>query len=197
MFRPAGPVHVEKVAENNQAKYVDPDGRTGSFPYGSGQQNTQWEKTEAAKEGVKFDDPLVSMNLKSPFGERDDADPTDHDGIDLQATKGTPVFASEAGTVREADLISPRSKDGNSYLIIDHKGKWETRYPHMDSFSVKAGDKVFKGQLVGYSGTRANVPPHLHFEIRNDNIPKNPEEFLKPIPRKAPTGPFDIYHRTK
>jgi murein DD-endopeptidase MepM/ murein hydrolase activator NlpD len=122
------------------------------------------------------------MYKTSSFGERTDAQPTDHDGIDLRAEKGTPVYAAESGVIKEADIESPRSRGKNSYLIIDHGKGYETRYLHLDSFSVKAGDKVRKGQYIGLSGTRNNAAPHLHFEIRKNNIPKNSEYFIGKIP---------------
>jgi murein DD-endopeptidase MepM/ murein hydrolase activator NlpD len=177
-------LHLYHYAGNNPVKYVDPDGLSGSFPDGSEEQNAQWEKGQAAKNDIHFDDPLEFMQNTSSFGQRSDAVPSEHDGIDLKAPKGTPVYATEDGTVKEADIDSRRSRSGSSYLIIDHGKGYESRSLHMDSFTVKSGDKVQKGQLVGHSGTRKGVEPHLHFEIRKDGTPKNPEYFLQKIPKK-------------
>jgi murein DD-endopeptidase MepM/ murein hydrolase activator NlpD len=177
---------------------VDPDGETDSFPDGSEEQNKQWEKAEAARQGVKFDDPLATMELTSKFGNRIDAKPRKHDGIDLKAQKGTEVYAAASGTVENAYIQAPKevSGDENSYLKISHGKGWETRYLHLDSFVVKEGDKVFAGQLIGYSGTRRAVSAHLHFEIRKNNIPKNPEVFLDKMPRERILG-ANVYQRVK
>jgi murein DD-endopeptidase MepM/ murein hydrolase activator NlpD len=159
--------------------------RTGSFPDGSEEQNAAWEKAEAAKRGLNFGDPLMFMQNTSSFGYREDAKPAEHEGIDLKAPSGTPVYAAEDGIVLEADLESKRSNSGSSYLIIDHGSGYTTRSLHMDSFTVKARDTVKKGDLVGYSGTRTNVAPHLHFEIRKNNESLNPEYFLRNTPKQG------------
>jgi RHS repeat-associated protein len=175
---------------NDPVNWVDLWGLTasdkrgaGSFPNGSPEQNAMWEKAEAARQGLTFSNPLESMEKTSGFGLRD-VNPKTHTGIDLRAPVGTPVYATANGTVKEADLQSPRSTSipPNSYLVIDHGHGWTTLSLHMDSFTVKAGDEVTKGQIVGYTGKRSNVDPHLHFEIRKDEVPKNPENFLGTIP---------------
>jgi RHS repeat-associated protein len=159
----------------------------GSFPNGSPEQNAMWEKAEAARQGLTFSNPLESMEKTSGFGPRTDVGPFIHDGLDLRAPEGTPVYAMENGTVREADLESPRSTGipPNSYLIVDHGKGWESRYVHMDSFTVKAGEQIIQGQVLGYTGTRSGVDPHLHLEIRKDNVPRDPENFLGKIPQAS------------
>jgi murein DD-endopeptidase MepM/ murein hydrolase activator NlpD len=67
----------------------------------------------------------------------------------------------------------------------------------MDSFTVKKGDEVFKGQLIGYSGDRKRMDPHLHFEIRKNWVPKDPEIFLRSMPRNEIRQPNDVYTRMR
>ena len=136
---------------------------------------------DAAKDGLIFSNPLKIMEVTSPFGHRTNAIPNNHEGTDYRASIKTFVYASEAGTITMA-LIEPPSnisKSNSSNLRIDHGKGWETRYIHLDSFVVKEQEIVTKGQLIGYSGNRKNTIAHLHFEIRKNNVPKNPENFLK------------------
>jgi murein DD-endopeptidase MepM/ murein hydrolase activator NlpD len=153
------------------------------------QQDTlsKWEQAvdirAAAKDGLIFINPIKELFLTSPFGFRDDADPKKHDGIDYRAPPLRPIFAAESGVITIADLSYYGSDSKSSYLIIDHRNEWESRYVHMDSFTVKPGQAVTKGQLIGYSGTRGTDKAHLHFEIRWRKDPINPENFYGILPR--------------
>ena len=105
-----------------------------------------------------------------------------HKGIDLKARDRTPIRAAERGRVSMA-LLQPKdptiSITGSSNLRIDHKSGYQTIYVHPDEIIVKEGDLVNKGQIVAYSGQRGSPgQPHLHFEIRKDNQPINPEYLL-------------------
>ncbi len=71
-----------------------------------------------------------------------------------------------------------KSRSKSSYLIIDGINGFEQRYVHMDSFVVDVGDKVRKGELIGHTGDKKNTAPHLHFELRRDGIPVDPDLFL-------------------
>jgi len=125
--------------------------------------------------------PLAKENtVVSPFGMRKDAEPEKHDGIDIRAAKGTPVYASAEGKVDTADLEWLNSGKHNSYLIINSPYGYQQRYVHLDSFTVKQGDTVTQGDLIGYSGTRKAVDPHLHFEIRKDGKAIDPTTVLPP-----------------
>lgn len=98
------------------------------------------------------------------FGETT-TDPTGHKGIDYLCPLGTPVLASESGTV----VKSGWDNTGYGYcVVIQHKDGNKTLYAHLQSQPlVHVGEKVKKSQLLGYSGSTGNsTGPHLHFEAR-------------------------------
>lgn len=122
------------------------------------------------------------MRLTSPFGMRWGRP---HKGIDIGATPagsyGDKIVASDAGTVTYSSNLSTYGK----LIKIDHGNGYETRYAHLNSYAVKKGDKVEKGQYIGDMGaTGGNYAVHLHFEIRKGDTALNPEDFLKGIPYK-------------
>lgn len=98
-----------------------------------------------------------------------------HRAIDLRAAVGTPVYASESGTVNWVQTWDGKTKTGNqSYGNLvrirhaDYNGaKLETYYAHLSSVSVKNSQTVTEGQLIGYTGnTGYSTGPHLHYEVR-------------------------------
>jgi len=93
-----------------------------------------------------------------------------HKGIDIgtNAEIGKRVVAAASGTVIYSAYQSGSSSAAGygNYLIIYHGNGFATLYAHMDSKSVSTGQRVSKGQLIGYSGNTGGVAPHLHFEIR-------------------------------
>jgi murein DD-endopeptidase MepM/ murein hydrolase activator NlpD len=86
-----------------------------------------------------------------------------HLGLDFRASTGTPVHATNAGTVI---LARPLYFEGNC-VMLDHGQGLVTVYMHLSEFKVKEGDKVAAGQLIGLSGgTGRATGPHLHFAVR-------------------------------
>ncbi len=133
---------------------------------------------EGIEASTNFQWPLTTNTITSSFGPRDDAIPFDHQGIDLRAPVGTPTYAVSSGIVTLADLEYENSRSNSSYLIVDGVNGFEQRYVHMDSFVADVGKKVKKGELIGYTGDKKNTAPHLHFELRRDGIPVDPELYL-------------------
>lgn len=85
-----------------------------------------------------------------------------HQGIDLVARKGKPVYATGAGTVETADY----EKGYGNRVIIVHLGDVKTLYAHLWLKTVKQGQAVRKGQLIGFVGDTGQVTgPHLHYEL--------------------------------
>lgn len=101
-----------------------------------------------------------------------------HSGIDIPAVKGAPVYAAAPGKVLAADYMG---EDGNK-IILQHSddGTWETRYSHLSSIAVKAGNAVEAGQIIGYVGsTGKSTGAHLHFSILQNGQPLDPMNFFE------------------
>lgn len=99
-----------------------------------------------------------------------------HWGIDLAAHKGTPIYASHHGTIIYA------GKDFKGYgkmVLIEGENGWASIYAHFDKITVKEGQKVRQGDLVGLMGKTGRVTGvHLHFEIRQHKEAYDPLMFL-------------------
>jgi len=101
-----------------------------------------------------------------------------HYGIDLRAAVGTSIYAADGG---EVTFVGTQSGYGK-LVIIRHDNGDLTYYAHLNSFSVKKGDRVYKGQLIAKSGKTGRVTgPHLHFEIRKNGTRVNPTKYLPKI----------------
>ncbi len=120
----------------------------------------------------QFDWP-VRGEVMSRFGMRNGEH---HEGIDIRAARGTPVYAAESGRVIHADA----SLAGyGKMIVIKHAGRLYSVYAHNSKLLVDVGEFVERGQEIAEVGATGNATtPHLHFEIRNNNTPKNPLEFL-------------------
>lgn len=117
---------------------------------------------------VTFQPPLLAMpQVSSGFGQRAAPMPgasTDHNGIDLPAPKGTPVYAAADGTVKNA-WNDTKAGGGNS-VVLTHADKMASGYAHLDSYTVKPGQQVKQGDLIGYVGSTGTATgPHLHFTV--------------------------------
>jgi len=102
-----------------------------------------------------------------------------HDGLDIAGKKNTPILATASGKV----LYAGREFNGyGKLIIIEHRGdKWASFYGHLNGFKVREGQRVYKGQQIGYMGrTGRATGVHLHFEIRHNLRPVNPLHFLGP-----------------
>lgn len=99
-----------------------------------------------------------------------------HTGIDLQARTGTPVHATGAGVITFSGL------KGNGYgkhIDVNHGYGYETKYAHLSKISVKKGQRVKRGDIIGYSGnTGLSKGPHLHYEIIRNGIKINPIDYF-------------------
>ena len=108
-----------------------------------------------------------------------------HTGIDYAVSRLSPVLASQAGEVIKAEYAIP-GNPWSSYgmmVIIQHSWSEASVYAHLDdsrALPVNKGDAVHKGQTIGFIGmTGFTSGPHLHFEIRLDNVPKDPNYWLR------------------
>jgi hypothetical protein len=116
----------------------------------------------------------VQGGIVSPFGRRtiiNDLERSPHSGVDLKATEGTPIKAANKGQVV---LVEDHFFGGLS-IVIDHGGGIHSMYFHLSHASVKVGEVVEKGDLIGLSGSSGRATgPHLHFGIRLNGERVNP-----------------------
>lgn len=99
-----------------------------------------------------------------------------HKGLDFTAVKGTPVYATGDGRV----ATSYYSNTFGNVVYIDHGFDFETRYAHLTKYIVEAGQRIKRGQVIGYVGnTGTSVSPHLHYEVLFKNQQINPINFFQ------------------
>lgn len=125
--------------------------------------------------------PVRNENLKqmaSGFGYR--SDPFTkvrkfHEGMDFSAKIGTPIFATGDGVIERADNTA--SGFGN-HVVIRHGFGYETLYAHLSKYKCKSGQRVKRGDIIGYVGsTGRSEGPHLHYEVHKNNEVVNPLNF--------------------
>lgn len=131
----------------------------------------------AAYSGAGFAYPVRYAGVSSPFGNR--FHPVLkryilHTGVDLVA-KYVPLRAAKSGVVTFAGNMSGYGK----IIIIRHDNGYETRYAHLSVISTNVGEHVNQGDLIGKTGNSGRTTgAHLHFEIRQNGVPKNPMKYL-------------------
>jgi murein DD-endopeptidase MepM/ murein hydrolase activator NlpD len=110
-------------------------------------------------------------NRRDPF----DGSPDFHPGLDIAADKGTPIRATADGTVESAGY---NGNYGNS-VVISHGLGISTRFGHMSGFTVRAGQTIRRGEVIGYVGSTGRATSaHLHYEILHNGRPFNPLRLL-------------------
>jgi murein DD-endopeptidase MepM/ murein hydrolase activator NlpD len=129
--------------------------------------------------------PISNSDLKrmaSGFGWRTDPFTKKrkrHWGMDFSAERGSPIYATGDGKISRADN---RAAGFGNHIRIDHGFGYVSIYAHLDlvqeKFSVRKGDKVKRGDIIGYVGSSGrSVAPHLHYEITKDGKKLNPINF--------------------
>ena len=121
----------------------------------------------------------VEGRVTSSFGEREDpfnGEGAFHAGMDISAPTGTVVRATADGLVDSAAMVSGYGRE----VIVDHGHGVRTVYGHLASMVVLAGQHVVRGQVIGYVGQSGrSTGPHLHYEVRINNVPVNPHKYLR------------------
>lgn len=116
--------------------------------------------------------PVSGYTLTSEFGWRWGRN---HDGLDLACGTGTPIYASDGGTVVYAGWYSGYGL----FVEIDHGNGIRTRYGHCNSIDVSVGEKVYQGQKIAEVGNTGNsFGSHCHFEIVVNGTPVDPFKYL-------------------
>ena len=114
--------------------------------------------------------------ISSPFGYRIhpvSSKKSLHDGIDIAGKEGTDIVAAAGGKVTLAETVTAKGLT----VTIEHNEVWSTEYRHLDKLSVKEGDEVKEGDLIGLMGSTGNsTGPHLHFSVLKNG------EYVDPKP---------------
>ncbi|MBA7534940.1 hypothetical protein ES705_27190 [subsurface metagenome] len=99
-----------------------------------------------------------------------------HYGLDFTAPRGTEIYATGDGKI----LSVKRRKTGfGNHIVIDHGYGFETLYGHMTSFNVKKGQKVQRGDVIGFVGSSGtSTAPHLHYEVHKNGKRVNPINYF-------------------
>ena len=122
--------------------------------------------------------PLMGTRISSDYGIRKHPvlkKVKHHGGIDLAAPKDAPIRSIRDGTVVFAD---PYGSYGN-LVVISHAGGFTSHYGHCSSIKVRTGQRISAGHVIATVGSTGRVTgPHLHFEIRKNGTPEDPERFI-------------------
>jgi len=98
-----------------------------------------------------------------------------HEGLDIANKVGTPVMAPANGTVADTGVQNGYGR----FIKIQHGFGMVTVYGHLSKIGVKPGQRVERGEVIGYVGnTGSSTGPHLHYEVRVNGVPNNPKKFL-------------------
>ena len=168
------------VKSEQQMARISPDGIVGEktwnvlFP-----KVTQYSAPAAQKKNAPTGIIEGDYKITSPFGMRKHPITgvmQNHNGIDLAGVpKGTPVYSPVAGTVKLAAF----SRSAGNWIQIQNNALTFI-FMHLDKYSVTTGQRVSAWQQIGTVGTTgASTGVHLHFELRENNNPINPEKFIK------------------
>ena len=122
--------------------------------------------------------PVEGM-ITGSFGERIDpfnGEGAFHSGVDICAAVGSPVVAPADGIVTFADFLGGYGRA----IMVDHGHGISTRYGHLASFAVTAGQYIHRGDTIGFVGQSGrSTGPHLHYEVRINDTPVNPYNYLR------------------
>jgi lipoprotein NlpD len=116
--------------------------------------------------------PVTAGVVSSPFGMRNGAM---HEGVDIAAPTGTPIYAADDGTV----IFAGRLHGYGNVVVIQHNGGYVTVYGHNQRNLVNDGERVSRGQQIAEMGNSGRASgPNLHFEVRYNNQAENPVAYL-------------------
>ena len=170
-------VKPEDVKANHTALGVsDPEFRALTASWG--RINGAPSKIEVAVPSIN---PVEVMKFSSGYGYR--SAPTrgasrNHKGIDIPGPVGTPIYATADGMIGRAQWVSGYGK----YVEIEHGNAVQTRYGHLSAMNVVPGQRIRKGDVLGYMGsTGRSTGSHLHYEVRIAGEAINPVAFLSPL----------------
>jgi murein DD-endopeptidase MepM/ murein hydrolase activator NlpD len=96
-----------------------------------------------------------------------------HYGMDFTASVGTDVYVTGDGIIRE---VTTEHSGYGRMILVDHGFGYQTLYGHLSNFKVKPGEKVKRGEIIGFVGNSGtSTSPHLHYEVHKNGEPVNPQ----------------------
>ncbi|MCU0680465.1 MAG: M23 family metallopeptidase, partial [Planctomycetes bacterium] len=154
-------------------------------------QKAKEKEGKEGSEGIKFSDkgfiwPVPQSYITSKFHDPDypfRRSLGEHSAADIKASQGTPLKAAASGYIARVKFDGSRNY---AYIMIIHGDGLSTVYGHVSGVNIKADEYVVQGQVIGQTGGLPGTPgagpfstgAHLHFEVRKDGIPVDPEEYL-------------------
>jgi murein DD-endopeptidase MepM/ murein hydrolase activator NlpD len=121
----------------------------------------------------------VEGQVTGSFGERIDpfnGEGAFHSGVDIGSSFGAKIIAPADGVVSLVDSLGGYGKT----IMIDHGNGISTRFGHLSGFAVTVGQRVQRGDVIGYVGESGrSTGPHLHYEVRINDTPVNPYKYLR------------------
>ncbi len=131
------------------------------------------------KGSIQFAWPLVGGTVTSGFGHRGHSF---HDGIDISAPAGTPVHAAQDGDVIYSNVL----RGYGNVIIVRHASGFATVYAHNQFNRAHEQQHVHRGDVIGSVGDSGRTSgANLHFEVRQDNVARDPLDFLPPLEQLA------------
>jgi murein DD-endopeptidase MepM/ murein hydrolase activator NlpD len=125
--------------------------------------------------------PIAGARVFSGWGRPRPARNGEHQGLDIAAPVGTPVFAVEEGIVGKV----AKGEHAGLFTTVQHAGGWTSRYMHLDKSRVAPGQRVEKGAHIADSGSSgiSSSAPHLHFDmlLREDKLPLYTKTYGEPV----------------
>lgn len=151
------------------------DGNTNRLSLNNTEEEARLVETPNDTENIVLENPLKDgYVVTSRFGMRSTG--IKHMGTDIAAQKGTDILACAPGTVVFAGY---KGSYGN-LVIVQHTDSMQTFYAHCDEICVKEGERVNSGDIIAKVGTTGDsTGPHLHLEVREEGIAKNPQDYIE------------------
>ena len=145
-----------------------------TFEPGRGSTTADWLRLAAAPNLWP-----VEGTVTGSFGERTDpfnGEGAFHSGVDISTSYGHPVLAPADGLVVFSEIMGGYGR----MVVINHGNGISTRFGHLAGFTVAPGQRVQRGDTIGYVGLSGrSTGPHLHYEVRINNTPVNPYKYLR------------------
>lgn len=166
---------IDRVSEENNTALGRSDPQFRSLHQDWGKITGNPTKIEIAVPSIN---PVENLRTTSGFGPRRApmrGASRNHKGIDFAGPIGTPIYATADGLIGRAKWVRGYGK----FIEIEHGNELQTRYAHLSAMNVRYGQRVKKGDVIGYMGSTGNsTGSHLHYEVRIAGIAVNPLAFL-------------------